>query len=348
MKKVQSTCNYCALACNLDFYEENGEIVKIIPSKHYPVNQGFSCIKGLRLNRQHTTFKPVQLPRIKQADGSFQHVSWEEGFKGTAEKLQQIIAQYGPESVAGISTGQLMLEDMALFGHVMRTYLKGNVDGNTRLCMATSVVAHTQSAKTSVLNQAGVFLLVLVTPLVFRQERLNVKKILGCLLGLAGIFLINWHENFNWQFQMLGEGFVVLSSSAAAAGYLVSKKLAAHRDPLLLTGWQQLLGGLVLLVPGLAGGGQIALGRPAALLAMAFLSVSVALVYILWMTLLKYNPVSEIAVFKFGVPVVGMLTSSLILREQILAWNSLLALFLVSAGIVVVNGRMRRSGSPGP
>jgi len=193
-----------------------------------------------------------------------------------------------------------------------------------------------------------VFLLVLVTPLVFRQERLNAKKMLGCLLGLAGIFLINWHENFNWQFQMLGEGFVVLSSSAAAAGYLVSKKLAAHRDPLLLTGWQQLLGGLVLLVPGLAGGGQIALGRPAALLAMAFLSVSVALVYILWMTLLKYNPVSEIAVFKFGVPVVGMLTSSLILREQILAWNSLLALFLVSAGIVVVNGRMRRSGSPGP
>jgi drug/metabolite transporter (DMT)-like permease len=80
-------------------------------------------------------------------------------------------------------------------------------------------LAHTQSAKTSVLNQAGVFLLVLVTPLVFRQERLNAKKMLGCLLGLAGIFLINWHENFTWQFQMLGEGFVVLSSSAAAAGF---------------------------------------------------------------------------------------------------------------------------------
>ena len=209
-------------------------------------------------------------------------------------------------------------------------------------------LAHTQSAKTSVLNQAGVFLLVLVTPLVFRQERLSAKKMLGCLLGLAGIFLINWHENFSWQFRMLGEGFVVLSSSAAAAGYLVSKKLAANRDPLLLTGWQQLLGGFVLLVPGLAGGGQIALKRPAALLALAFLSVSVALVYILWMMLLKHNPVSEIAVFKFGVPIVGMLTSSLILHEQILAWNSLLALLLVSAGIVVVNARMRRSRSPGP
>lgn len=47
--------------------------------------------------------------------------------------------------MAGISTGQLTLEEFALFGHVMRDYLKTNVDGNTRLCMATAVVAHKQS-----------------------------------------------------------------------------------------------------------------------------------------------------------------------------------------------------------
>ena len=47
MKKVQSTCNYCALDCNLDFYVENNRIVKVVPTKGYPVNDGFSCIKGL-------------------------------------------------------------------------------------------------------------------------------------------------------------------------------------------------------------------------------------------------------------------------------------------------------------
>ncbi|MGM0212686.1 molybdopterin oxidoreductase family protein [Enterococcus sp. AZ109] len=145
MKKVQSTCNYCALACNLDFYVEDNQITKILPTKDYPVNQGFSCIKGLMLHRQQQQFKPVSLPRVKNADGSFSHVKWAQAFDQTAEKLKEIIAKHGPESVAGISTGQLMLEDMALFGHIMRTYLKGNVDGNTRLCMATSVVAHKQS-----------------------------------------------------------------------------------------------------------------------------------------------------------------------------------------------------------
>lgn len=62
-----------------------------------------------------------------------------------ADKLKEIQAKYGTESVAGISTGQLTLEEFALFGHVMRNYLQTNVDGNTRLCMATAVVAHKQS-----------------------------------------------------------------------------------------------------------------------------------------------------------------------------------------------------------
>lgn len=145
MKKVQSTCNYCALACNLDFYVEDNQIIKTLPTKGYPVNQGFSCIKGLMLHRQHQEFKPSPLPRMKNPDGSFSLVDWEEAIKQTAEGLKAIIAEHGPESVAGISTGQLMMEDMALFGHIMRNYLKANVDGNTRLCMATSVVAHKQS-----------------------------------------------------------------------------------------------------------------------------------------------------------------------------------------------------------
>ena len=52
MKKIQSTCNLCALACNLDFYVENGKIEKVSPTVDYPVNQGFCCIKGLNLDKQ--------------------------------------------------------------------------------------------------------------------------------------------------------------------------------------------------------------------------------------------------------------------------------------------------------
>ena len=124
---------------------EDGQIVKTVPTKGYPVNDGFCCIKGLSLDKQQKTVKPNSLPKIRKTDGSFQEVSWEEGFSHVANKLKELQEKYGPESVAGISTGQLTLEEFALFGHVMRNYLKANVDGNTRLCMATAVVAHKQS-----------------------------------------------------------------------------------------------------------------------------------------------------------------------------------------------------------
>ncbi|MBD7909896.1 molybdopterin oxidoreductase family protein [Clostridium cibarium] len=145
MKKVQSTCNYCALACNLDFYVDDDRIIKVLPTKNYPVNNGFACIKGLSLDKQQTIEKESTLPRIKQKDGSFKRISWNDAYKVVADKFLELQENYGEESVAAISTGQLTLEEFALFGHVMRNYLKTNVDGNTRLCMATSVVAHKQS-----------------------------------------------------------------------------------------------------------------------------------------------------------------------------------------------------------
>lgn len=63
MKKIQSTCNYCAIDCNLDFYVEDGRIRKVVPTKGYPVNDGFCCIKGLSLDKQLTVKKPSPFQR---------------------------------------------------------------------------------------------------------------------------------------------------------------------------------------------------------------------------------------------------------------------------------------------
>ena len=75
--------------------------------------------------------KTSPLPKIRQADGSMKEVTWDEGFSHVADKLKELQEKYGKESVAGISTGQLTMEEFALFGHVMRNYLGTNVDGNT-------------------------------------------------------------------------------------------------------------------------------------------------------------------------------------------------------------------------
>ncbi|MGG7212214.1 molybdopterin oxidoreductase family protein [Clostridium nigeriense] len=145
MKKIQSTCNLCALACNIDFYVESGEIKKVSPTKDYPVNKGFCCIKGLNLDKQQTKIKARKSPLLRDENGDMKEVSWEEGIKVFAGKMTDIQKKYGKESVAYISTGQMTTEEMALLGHVGRNYMGMHGDGNTRLCMATSVVAHKQS-----------------------------------------------------------------------------------------------------------------------------------------------------------------------------------------------------------
>lgn len=145
MKIVQSTCNFCALACNLDFHVEDNKIVKVVPTKGYPVNNGFSCIKGLNLDKQATIYKCSPLPKVKQKDGSFKEMQWEDTYKYVAEKFLELQDKYGKESIAGISTGQLTTEEFALLGHIWRNFLQTNLDGNTRLCMSTAVVAHKHS-----------------------------------------------------------------------------------------------------------------------------------------------------------------------------------------------------------
>ena len=145
MKKIQSTCNLCALACNIDFHVEDGKIQKVSPTVDYPVNQGFCCIKGLNLDKQQTKIKARKTPLLRGANGEMKEVSWEEGIKTFTKKMTEIQEKYGEESVAFISTGQMTTEDMALLGHVARNYMGMPGDGNTRLCMATSVVAHKQS-----------------------------------------------------------------------------------------------------------------------------------------------------------------------------------------------------------
>lgn len=145
MKIVQSTCNYCSIACNLDFHVKDEKIIRVVPTKGYPVNDGFCCIKGLNLDKQNTKFPNPVLPLLRNEKGEMEQISWDNAFKHVASKIKELQEKYGRESVAFISTGQLATEEMALLGHIGRNLLGMNGDGNTRLCMATSVVAHKQS-----------------------------------------------------------------------------------------------------------------------------------------------------------------------------------------------------------
>lgn len=201
-------------------------------------------------------------------------------------------------------------------------------------------LANTAGVKGSIINGSNVFLSILAASLIFRQEKLTIQKIAGCLIGFAGVVVINLAGgSFDMKMKLTGEGFILLSAVSYAVSSALIKKFSKDENPVMLSGYQFMLGGLVMILCGLAGGGRITVftaGSAGILTYLAFLS---AIAYSLWGILLKYNPVSRVAVFGFMNPVFGVLLSALFLNEkdQAFGLNGLIALLLVCSGIFIVN-----------
>lgn len=161
------------------------------------------------------------------------------------------------------------------------------------------------------------------------------------MLGTAGIVVINLDRSLLSGFNLTGDGFILLSTIAYAISSVLIKRFSKDTDTMMLSGWQFLLGGAVMTVIGLLAGGSITLSESPlpAVLMLFYLAFISACAYSIWSLLLKYNPVSKIAVFGFMNPVCGVLLSALLLGEaqQAFRLESLIALVLVSAGIFIVN-----------
>ena len=186
-------------------------------------------------------------------------------------------------------------------------------------------LANCAGVTSSILEASNSFLCVLLAALVFRFEQLTGRKVLGCAIGFAGVVLVNvTGESGGLSFTLAGEGMVLASTLAAATSSNLAKRFSREHDPVLLSGWQFVLGGAVLLVAGLALGGRVAPAEGA---------------YSLWSLALAANPVSRVAVFGFMNPVFGVLLSAVLLGETNVVSPAIAraALALVSLGIVIVN-----------
>lgn len=205
-------------------------------------------------------------------------------------------------------------------------------------------LANCEGVTSSILEASNAFLCVVLAALVFRSERLTARKVLGCVVGFAGVVLFNVvGEEGALSFSLSGEGMVLLSTLAAATSSNLAKRFSREHDPVLLSGWQFAVGGAVMLAVGLALGGRVAPAEGADPLAatalLAYLGFISAAAYSLWSMALAANPVSRVAVFGFMNPVFGVLLSALLLSETdvVSPVVAVVALVLVSVGIVIVN-----------
>jgi len=202
------------------------------------------------------------------------------------------------------------------------------------------------SGVTSALTiSTNVFASLLIAVFVFRQEKLSALKVVGCVVGFSGVALVNafGSSGSDYHVSFLGEGFIFLSSICYGFSGGFSKKFSKTENPVMLSGYQFILGGFIMIVVGYLFGGRFSGFTPKSVLLLGYLAFISACAYSLWGILLKYNDVSKVVIFGFLNPVFGVILSMIFLHER--GQNAAIvaiSLVLVSIGIVVVNRKEKQ------
>lgn len=201
-------------------------------------------------------------------------------------------------------------------------------------------VAHTSGVKSAIITGLGNFIAILFSCLLFRKEKLTERKFLGCVLGFAGVVVINLMGNsLDAGITLLGDGFVFMAQLSYGMSTVLIHIFSKKVSPVILSGSQFFVGGLLLIIIGVAMGGRLNHITFMGGLLILYLAMVSAVAYTLWSILLTYNDVSKVAVFGFVNPLISVVLSAFILGEVRQAFNigSLLALILVCVGIYIVN-----------
>ena len=120
--------------------------MNLSPDPTYPVNLGMACPKGWEALAPLGADDRATTPLVRNRSGDLEPVTWDVALDEFVRQFRAIGERHGPEATAFLSTGQIPTEEMVFLGALAK-FGMGMVhgDGNTRQCMATSVVAYKEA-----------------------------------------------------------------------------------------------------------------------------------------------------------------------------------------------------------
>ena len=200
-------------------------------------------------------------------------------------------------------------------------------------------LAHLPSSRGTILDSMGGFFLIILSGLLFKEDKISFKKLLGCVFGLFGIVLINLAplDEFFSGISFMGDGFILINACFAALGGIMTRKISEKINITAATGYGMLFGGLIMIATGSALGinAKWRISIKGVLILIALILIS-AVCFEIYNMLLSCHPISKVAIFNALIPVLGVMFSSLILTEPF-KWQYLAAGISVAIGITIIN-----------
>jgi drug/metabolite transporter (DMT)-like permease len=203
--------------------------------------------------------------------------------------------------------------------------------------MTTYALQYVPSNETALLAASSALWIAALGAIGPRGHALTARGLLGLLLGFAGVALIVWPHGslpsgrFGWQ------ALVLLGSLAGAAGTIIYRDAALTVGPTAFNALMMLLGGLWLLVVGVAAGET---GRwhwdAGGLAAMAYLAVfGSAVAFTAYTWLLKRVPADRVATYAYVNPAVAAALGWAVLGE-VLGPTQVAGMVVVLVGVALV------------
>lgn len=119
-------------------------------------------------------------------------------------------------------------------------------------------LANTTGTKGSIINASNAFVSIVAAHFMIRSERMTWKKGIGCLLGLAGVIVINLAPGaWGTGFSLKGEGMVFICTVAYGVSTVVLKIISDKESPMTITSYQILFGSTLLILIGVLLGGHV-------------------------------------------------------------------------------------------
>ena len=205
-------------------------------------------------------------------------------------------------------------------------------------------LGYNASARSTILDSMGGFFLIILSVIIFSDDKISVSKIIGCILGIAGIVAINIQPgaDFFSDITLRGDGMILLNACCAGFGGIITRIVSKKMNMMQATGQSMMIGGALLLIIGLVAGtnSSWSLNIKGIFVLIILIMISAGC-FAIYNELLAYHPISKIAIYNALIPVLGVIFAALLLKEE-LKWQYFIAVMMVACGIYLVNKKEHR------
>lgn len=227
-----------------------------------------------------------------------------------------------------ILINELQISDVIIVGIIQTSF---------QYILLYTGLMYTSGFNASIISSSGTFLIIIISHFIYKNDKIDLSKAVGCILGALGILILNFdYKNFfNFKFTFKGEGLIFLSTLTFVFMTPLCKKACKLYDASVFTAYSFIIGGTPLVVIGILAQGSIYLTINGGLVLIGII-LEASIAGVLWNYLLKYNKVSSISIYNLLVPVFGVISSSFMLNENVWITKNFFSLFFTCIGIYCV------------